>query len=293
MDLLQSLANGVLIGSVYALIAVGLTLVFGVMDIVNFAHADFLMLGMFGAYFASTEFGIDPLLAAPVIGLVAFLLGALTERVIIEPIIKAPPAAQIMATVGLGLVLANGAAALFGNDFRSVDTAYQTLSFNVFGINFVATYLYAALYALVVAVLLALFLNRTEFGKAMRATAQNRGAAVLLGINPRKMYMIAFGIGVGLSALAGAVILPYALVYPAVGQQYILIMFTVVVLGGLGSVRGAIIAGIVVGVIQSVSTFFLATELQNLAVFIVFFAVLVLIPGGVLGRVRSAVAAKV
>jgi branched-chain amino acid transport system permease protein len=136
------------------------------------------------------------------------------------------------------------------------------------------------------------FLNRTEFGKAMRATAQNRGAAVLLGINPRKMYMIAFGIGVGLSALAGAVILPYALVYPTVGLQYILIMFTVVVLGGLGSVRGAIIAGITVGVIQSVSTLFLPTELQNLVVFVVFFAVLVLIPGGVLGRVRSAAAAR-
>lgn len=292
MDLLQSVANGLLIGSVYALIAVGLTLVFGVMDIVNFAHGEFLMLGMFGGYFASEVFGVDPLLAAPVVGFIVFLLGALMERVIIEPIIKAPPVAQIMATVGLGLVLANGAAALFGNDFLSVNTPYQTASFSFFGINIVATYLYAAVYALVVAALLALFLNRTEFGKAMRATAQNRGAAILLGINPRRMYMIAFGLGVGLAALAGSVILPYALVYPAVGQQYILIMFTVVVLGGLGSVRGAIFAGLTVGLIQSLSTLVLPTELQNLVVFIVFFAVLVLIPGGVLGRVRSAAAAK-
>lgn len=293
MDLLQSLANGFLIGSVYALIAVGLTLVFGVMDIVNFAHGEFLMLGMFGAYFASTALGIDPLLAAPVIGLIVFALGALLERVIVEPIIKAPPSAQIMATVGLGLVIANGAATFFGNDFRSVSTPYQTQNFNLLGINFAATYLYAALYALVVAALLAFFLNRTEFGKAMRATAQNRGAAVLLGINPRRMYMIAFGLGVGLCSLAGAVILPYALAYPTVGQQYILIMFTVVVLGGLGSVRGAIFAGIAVGVIQSLTTLVLPTELQNLVVFLVFIAVLVLIPGGVLARVRSAAAARI
>jgi branched-chain amino acid transport system permease protein len=288
MGFLQSLANGLLIGSVYALIAVGLTLVFGVMDIVNFAHAEFLMLGMFGGYMASNHFGIDPLLAAPLVGAVVFVLGAVLERIIIEPIIKAPPLAQVMATVGLGLVLANGAAALMGNDFRSVKTSYQTTAFTVLGLRLSATYLYAAVYALVVAVLLALFLNRTEFGKAMRATAQNREAAVLLGIDPKRMYMIAFGLGVGLAALAGSAIVPYTLVYPFAGQQYVLIMFTVVVLGGLGSVRGAILAGLAVGVIQSITTLVLASELQNLVVFVVFLAVLVLGPGGVMRRVRRA-----
>jgi branched-chain amino acid transport system permease protein len=288
MGFLQSLANGLLIGSVYALIAVGLTLVFGVMDIVNFAHAEFLMLGMFGGYVASNHFGIDPLLAAPLVGVVVFVLGALLERIIIEPIIKAPPLAQVMATVGLGLVLANGAAAIMGSDFRSVKTSYQTTAFTVLGLRLSATYLYAAVYALAVAVLLALFLNKTEFGKAMRATAQNRGAAVLMGINPKRMYMIAFGLGVGLAALAGSAIVPYTVVYPFVGQQYVLIMFTVVVLGGLGSVRGAILAGLAVGVIQAVTTLFLPSELQNLVVFVVFLVVLVLGPGGVMRRVRLA-----
>lgn len=288
MGFLQSLANGLLIGSVYALIAVGLTLVFGVMDIVNFAHAEFLMLGMFGGYVAAHYFGIDPLMAAPLVGVVVFVLGALLERVIIEPIIKAPPLAQVMATVGLGLMLANGAAAIMGNDFRSVKTTYQTTAIHVLGLRLSATYLYAAVYALVVAALLALFLNKTEFGKAMRATAQNRGAAVLMGINPKRMYMIAFGLGVGLAALAGSAIVPYTLVYPFVGQQYVLIMFTVVVLGGLGSVRGAIFAGLTVGVIQSVTTLVLPSELQNLVVFVVFLVVLVLGPGGVMRRVRLA-----
>lgn len=288
MEILQSLANGLMIGSIYALIAVGLTLVFGVMDIVNFAHAEFLMLGMFGGYVASTKFGVDPLVAAPLVGLIVFAIGAIVELVIIEPIIKAPPIAQVMATVGLGLVMANGAAALLGNDFRSVKTNYQTSSLSVAGLDFSKTYLFAAVYALVVAGLLALFLNRTDFGKAMRATAQNRDAAVLLGINPKIMYMTAFGLGVGLAALAGSAIVPYTLVYPFVGQQYVLIMFTVVVLGGLGSVRGAILAGLGVGVIQSLTTMVLPSELQNLVVFIVFLAVLVLIPGGVLRRVGRA-----
>ena len=288
MDILQAVANGLLIGSVYALISVGLTLIFGVMNIVNFAHGEFLMLGMFGAYFLSTAFGGDPLLMAPIVGAAGFLMGAVVERVLIEPIIKAPQSAQIIATVGLGIVLANAAAAIFGNNFLSVSTPYQGENFSLLGLSFPASFVYAAAYAAVIAGLLGYFLNRTRYGKAMRATAQNRGAAQLLGIDPKRMYMIAFGLGAALVTLAGAVILPYTLVYPFIGQQYVLIMFTVVVLGGLGSVRGAIVAGLAVGVIQSISTLLLSTELQNLPVFIVFFIALVLIPGGVLSRVRIA-----
>lgn len=288
MELAQALVNGLLIGGIYALIAVGLTLVYGVMDIVNFAHGEFLMLGMFGGYLASTVFGIDPLLAAPLVGLLVFAVGALLERIIIEPIIHAPPVAQVMATVGLGLIMVNGVAVALGTDFRSVTTGYQATAFTVLGLTIPTTYLYAGLYSLVVAGGLSVFLNRTEFGKAMRATAQNRGAAELMGISPRRMYMVAFGLGVGLCALAGSVILPYTLTYPTIGQQYVLIMFTVVVLGGLGSVRGAILAGLVVGLLQSLTTLVMPTELQNLVVFTVFFIALVLIPGGVMKRVRLA-----
>jgi branched-chain amino acid transport system permease protein len=287
-QVVQSLTNGLLIGSVYALISVGLTLIFGVMNVVNFAHGEFLMLGMFGAFFASSIFGIDPLLSAPIIGVAGFVFGMIVERVLIEPIIKAPQSAQFLVTVGLGIVLSSAAAALFGNNYLSVKTPYQGENFAVLGWTFASTYVYAAAYAIVMAILLAFFLNKTEFGKAIRATAQNRGAATLLGIDPKRMFMIAFGIGTALAAVAGAVILPYTLVFPFIGQQYILIMFTVVVLGGLGSVKGAIIAGLVVGVIQSMSTLLLPTELQNLFVFVVFFIALVLISGGVLTRVRRA-----
>lgn len=229
MDLFQAVLNGILIGGVYALISVGLTLVFGVMDIVNFAHGEFLMLGMFGAFFAWQYLGIDPLIAALGVGLLVFILGVLLERVLIEPIINAPPLAQVFATVGLGIVLRNGAAALFGNDFRSVQTGYQTQALRLGGLALSTPFVLAFVYVVVTAIALNLFLNRTEFGRAMRATAQNRSAAVLVGIAPRRMYMLAYGLGVGLTALAGAVILPYTVVYPTVGLQYVLIMFTVVV----------------------------------------------------------------
>lgn len=286
-SILQSIANGVLIGSVYGLISVGLTLIFGVMNIVNFAQGEFLMIGMMATFFLSTAFGIDPLVIAPLIGVGGFLFGMLSERIVIEPIIKAPQSAQIIATVGLSLILANGMAVVSGTNFLSVSTPYQDETFNILGLSFSASFVYAAIYALVMAVLLSLFLTKTRYGKAMRATAQNREAVQLMGINPRMMYMLAFGLGSALTVVAGAVILPYTLTYPYIGQRYILIMFTVVVLGGLGSVRGAIVAGLVVGVVQSVSTLVLPIDIQNLPVFVVFFFALVLIPGGVLKRIRK------
>ena len=268
---MQAVVNGILIGGVYALISVGLTLIFGIMHVVNFAQAEFLMLGMFGAFVAWSIFGIDPIVSALVVGVILFCLGALIERTLI---------------VGLGIVLRNGAAVVFGNDFHSVQTAYQTRTIDIGSLSISVPYLLAFSFAAVSAVLLYLFLQRTKFGRAMRATAQNRDAAILLGISPRKNYMVAFGLGIGLTGLAGAVILPYTTVYPTAGTQYILIMFTVVVLGGLSSIYGAMISGLIVGMIQSVSTVFLPTELQNLVLFIIFFAALVLLRGGVLNRVR-------
>lgn len=285
--LIEAVIGGLLIGCVYALISIGLTLVFGIMDMVNFAHAEFMMLGMFGAYAAWVVLGIDPLVSAVVVGFGVFLIGLLVERIVFEPIIKAPAIAQVMATIGISLIFANGAAVVAGTDFRSVTTSYQTRTIGFAGMHFGLTYLYAALYAVVIVGLLALFLNKTEFGKAMRATAQNRSAAILMGINPRKMYMMAFGIGVGLAGLAGAVILPYTLVFPTAGSQYILIMFTVVVLGRLGSVIGAAVAGLGVGVIQSLTTFLLSAQVQNLVVFVVFFVALVLGTGSVQRGIRK------
>jgi branched-chain amino acid transport system permease protein len=284
--LIQAVISGILIGGVYALISVGLSIVFGVMEIVNFAQAEFLMLGMFGAFIGWQYLNVDPLLFAIIVGLIVFGLGALLERILIEPIINAPQLSQVFVTIGLSIVLKNGAAVLFGNDYNSVQTSYQTSVVKLGQYDLSVPYLIAFGFALIATVLLHMFLQHTNFGRAMRATSQNRMSAELLGINPKVVYMVAFGLGVGLTAFSGAVILPYTTVFPTVGEQYVLIMFTIVVLGGLSSIRGVVIAGLLIGIIQSTSSVYFPFELQNLVVFIIFFAALVFIRGGVLKRVR-------
>lgn len=287
---LQALIDGILIGGVYAVISVGLSLVFGIMHIVNFAHAEFLMVGMFIAWFAWYFLGLDPMLGAFIALAVVFVLGMVMQKVLISRIIGAPQVAQIFLTVGLLFVMENGALLLFGADFRSVTTSYQTeaLTFMnmasgdrlIVGLD----KLYAFLMAMGSGAAVWAFLRYTRFGRAMRATAQNAMAACLMGIDTEKMYMVAFGLGVGLTAFGGAVILPYITASPTVGAQYVVLMFTAVVLGGLGSVTGAVVGGLAVGIIQSVSTLFLPIQLQNLVLFVVFIGVLALRPQGLVAR---------
>jgi branched-chain amino acid transport system permease protein len=284
MELLQALINGVLIGGVYALIGVGLTLVFGVMDIVNFAQAEFMMLGMYVAFFLFQVTGIDPILSSLIVFGVVFLIGALVQKGLIQRVMNAPMVSQIFLTVGLTMVLVSTTQLLFGATFRSVTTAYQMLAFHLGPLQFSVPYLIAFGVSITIYFFLWLFLERTDLGRSMRATAQNRSAAILVGINDKQMYVLAMGLGTGLAASAGAVILPYAYVFPTVGHQYALIMFTTVVLGGFGSVPGALLGGIIVGIIQSVSSVYLPTQLQNLVVFIVFIITLVYKPAGLLGR---------
>ena len=288
----QTLIDGVLIGGVYAVISIGLSLVFGVMHIVNFAHAEFLMLGMFIAWFAWAYAGIDPMLGAFIALIITFFIGMGMQRVLIKPIIGAPQVAQILLTVGLLFAMENGALLLFGADFRSVSTSYQTQALTLFSgesgrILVPLDKLYAFLMALLSGASLWFFLNRTSWGRAMRATSQDPMAAKLTGINTDKMYMIAFGLGVGTTAFGGAVILPYITASPTVGSQFVVLMFTAVVLGGLGSVAGAVVGGIMVGLIQSFSALILPIQLQNLTLFVIFILVLALKPEGLTARRRS------
>lgn len=286
MAVVQAILDGLMIGGVYAVISIGLTLVFGVMGIVNFAQAEFLMLGMFVAYYAWAWLGLDPLLAAPLAFAVVFLLGAAIQHVLIKRVLKAPEVAQIFLTVGLLIVLENAALLMFGSGFRSVSTPYQTASLQ-FGPLFISVP-YLAAFAMSVASGLALwlFLKSSWFGRAMRATAQDPMAARLMGIDADRMHMLAFALGVGLTAFGGAVILPYLTASPTVGTQFAVLMFTVVVLGGLGSVAGAVVGGLAVGIIQSLSALVFPIQLQNLVLFVVFIAVLAFRPKGLLGAAR-------
>jgi len=282
LGLLQALVDGVLIGGVYAVISLGLTLVFGVMGIVNFAHAQFVMVGMYAAWFAWAVLGLDPLVASPLAFVVTFALGAAIERTLVRRVFRAPAVAQVFLTVGILIVLDNVALIAFGSDFRSVRTSYQMSSLRVGPLYLSVPYLCAFGLSAAIAAALWFFLARTWYGRAMRATAQDRMAAALFGINPDRMFMMAFALGAGLTAFGGSVILPYITVSPTVGGHFAVLMFTVVVLGGLGNVTGAVVGGIGVGVIQSLSGLFFPIQLQNLVLFVVFIAVLAFRPEGIL-----------
>ncbi|RIK96182.1 MAG: branched-chain amino acid ABC transporter permease [Proteobacteria bacterium] len=282
MAVIQAILDGIMIGGVYAVIS----LVFGVMGIINFAQAEFLMLGMFVAYYAWAWLGLDPLIAAPLAFVVVFALGAVVHQLMIRRVLQAPVVAQIFLTVGLLIVLENAALVMFGSSFRSVTTPYQTSALQVGELFVSVPYLAAFLMSVACGVALWLFMRASWFGRAMRATAQDPMAARLMGINADAMHRLAFALGVALTAFGGAVILPYLTVSPTVGGQFVVLMFTVVVLGGLGSVAGAVVGGLAVGIIQSLSALAFPIQLQNLVLFVVFIAVLALRPEGLLGGSR-------
>nr|WP_311971241.1 branched-chain amino acid ABC transporter permease [Bradyrhizobium diazoefficiens] len=283
MSFIQAILDGLLVGGVYAVISIGLTLVYGVMGIVNFAQAEFLMIGMFVSWFAWAYLGLDPVLAAPLSFAVAFALGWVVQGQLISRVLKALSVAQIFLTVGLMIVLENGALLAFGSQFRSVTTPYQTMSLSLGSLFISVPYLIAFAMSLACGVALWWFMRTSWFGRAMRATAQNPMAAQLMGIDTALMYKLAFALGVGLTAFGGAVVLPYVTVFPQVGGQFVVLMFTVVVLGGLGSVAGAVVGGLAVGVIQALSALFFPIQLQNLVLFLVFIVVLAVRPQGLVG----------
>jgi branched-chain amino acid transport system permease protein len=283
VTVVQALLDGLMLGGVYAVISIGLTLVFGVMGIVNFAQAEFLMLGMFVAYFAWAFLGLDPLIGSALAFALVFALGVAVQELLIRRVLHAPPVSQIFLTVGLLIVLQNAALLVFGSEFRSVHTSYQTQSLHLGPLFISVPYLVAFLMSSLCCLVLWALLRESWFGWAMRATAQNPMAAQLLGIDPARIQRLAFGLGVGLTAFGGAVILPYLTVQPAIGGQFVVLMFTVVVLGGLGSIIGAVAGGLAVGVIQSLSALFFPIHLQNLVLFLVFIAILAVKPSGLIG----------
>jgi branched-chain amino acid transport system permease protein len=282
MALLQAILDGLMLGGVYAVISIGLTLVFGVVSIVNFAQAQFLMIGMYVAYFAWSHLGIDPLIGSLLAFAVVFCLGYLMQQGLIRRVLKAPEVAQIFLTVGILIVLENLALVLFGSQFRSVQVPYQNESLEFLGLIISMPYGIAFCASVLAGLGVWWLLARTWWGCAVRSTAQDPMAARLVGIDPDRVYRFAVGLGVGLTAFGGAIILPYLTVSPAAGEQFGVLMFTVVVLGGLGNVLGAVVGGLTVGVIQSVSGLYLPLQLQNLVLFLVFILTLAVRPEGLL-----------
>jgi branched-chain amino acid transport system permease protein len=282
--LLQAVVTGVLTAGIYALVAIGLTLIFGVVRIVNFAQGEFVMLGMYASYGLWKAFGLDPYLSLLLTMPALFVLGVVVQRWLFQPILHAPDLAQIFMTVGLSILLMNAALFFFTADFRSVKTGYAEAALRVGGLVVPLPRLYAFLGALVLAGLLTLFLVKTDVGKALRAVAQDREMAMLLGIDPWRMYMLAVGLGTALAGAAGSLIVPFFYVFPTVGVVFGLIGFVVVILGTLGSIQGALLAALVVGVAESLGTLFAGSDLGLVVVFVILVVALVVRPSGLMAR---------
>lgn len=282
---LQSIISGLLIGGVYALIAVGLTLIFGVMKIINFAHGEFLMFGMYFAFFLSTLFGIDPYIAA-IAALPLFLLfGWGIQAVLIRPVLGAPDMIQILLTVGISLVLQNLALFFFSADFQSLNLSYSGVTFDAGPARVSLARLLACIVALSVAGGLYLFLKNTDIGKALRACAEEREGALAVGIDVEKMYKIAFGLGIACVAIAGILMTPFFYIAPTVGIPFTLTAFVVVVLGGLGNIPGALVGGLIVGLVESLGEIMLpVASLKSLGTFTIFILILLLRPQGLFGQ---------
>ncbi len=280
---LQALITGILMAGIYALVAIGLTLIFGVVRIVNFAHGEFVMVGMYLSFWLWKLWGIDPYVSLLITMPALFCFGVLLQRFLLQPILRAPDLAQIFMTVGLSVILMNLALFLFTADFRSVKLSYSERAWRVGGVTIPLTRLFAFLGALLLAGLLTLFLKKTDLGKALRAVAQDREVSMLLGINPQRMYLLAVGLGAALAGAAGSLIVPFFYIFPTVGVVFVLVAFVVVILGSLGSIEGALLASLIVGVAESLGILFAGADLGLVVVFAILVAALVFRPSGLMG----------
>ncbi len=285
-----AVVNGIILGGLYGAIAIGLSLIFGVMRVINFAHGSFLMLGLFVPFWLWRLFGLNPYLAILVAAPALFLVGYLVQGTIIAPLFKREramvlePLSVLLLTAGIGLILDNVALMAFGPDFRGItlDFASATLWIgSVLNINY--SRLIAFLGGLILSAGLSLFLARTDLGRSIRSTAQNRDAAMLCGINVSRIYNITFGLGSAVLGIVGCLMIPFYLVSPSVGLAFGVRSFITVVLGGIGSIPGCILGGLILGVVESVAAQFVTATSASIFSFIIFILVLFFRPTGLLG----------
>ena len=284
---LQSLISGILIGGVYALIGSGLTIIFGVMRVINFAHGDLLMLGMYATYFLFSLLHIDPFVSIVIIIPIMFLYGAFLQKVFINRALSALPQNQILLTIGMGLVMSNSIMLAFTSDYRILTTTYSSSSLEVKGLSISEPLVYSFVVTVAITAVLYWFLYKTDIGQAIRATAQDREAAQLMGINVKRMSIIAFGIGTALAGTAGALISPTYYIFPQVGSVFTLKAFVITVLGGMGSIVGAMLGGVLIGVAESVGGVYLGSGWKDVIVFVLFLLVLLFKPSGLLGTSKD------
>jgi branched-chain amino acid transport system permease protein len=281
--LFPAIVNGILNGALYALIALGLTLVYGVLHIINFAHGTLLTAALFAAFFLHQFFGLDPYLALPVLSAAFFAVGYALQRFIIGPASHGEDGNILLVTLGLAVVIENGLLFAFRGDTRTVDLSYSFAVVPVAGMFISVPRLIGFGGAVIVALLLWLLLTLTDTGKAIRAVAREKLGAELSGIQVRHIYAVTFGLGAACVAVAACLLIPTYYVNPHVGNAFVLIAFTTVVLGGMGSIPGALIGGLFVGLVESLCGLYLGESLGQIGIFLMFILVLLLRPGGLMG----------
>lgn len=287
----QALIIGLLLGGVYSIIAAGASLYFGVMRIVNFAHGECLTLSMFICYYLVTLLGLDMYVSMLLCAVIMFAIGYFFQKGIQNKIFQKEkeraPGSLLLFSLGVGMIIKNGCQIFFGTTPKMVSTQYSGGTFDVGSIIVSTPRAMAMVISVISIVLLTLFLQKTETGRALRAVSQNRSVAPLMGIDQSRMFCLAFGIGIGLIGIAGGAMLPFMTLSPSAGSPYGFKAFVIIVLGGMGSIAGALVAGLLIGVIESVGSLVMSPAYANSLGFILFVILLLVKPSGLFGKERS------
>ncbi|MEY4491509.1 MAG: hypothetical protein RLY41_1315 [Pseudomonadota bacterium] len=281
--LFASVLNGITTGAVYALIALGLTLIYGVLHIINFAHGASLMVALYGVYFLKEQLGIDPYLALPIMVPAMFAFGYLLQRGVINRASHGKDENILLVTLGISIILENLALLFFKSDTRNIETAYTLTTVSIGPAMIALPKLVSFAGALVVSAVLLGVMRYTDLGRAIRAVAKEKQGARLMGIDVDHVYAMCFGIGLACLGAAACFLLPAYYVNPLVGSGFVLVAFTIVVLGGMGSFVGALIGGLLIGVVESIGGLYLGESLGQVGIFAIFIAVLLLRPQGLFG----------
>jgi branched-chain amino acid transport system permease protein len=282
--IIQTAISGILMGFIYALIAAGLSLIFGLMEIVNFAHGEFMMISMYTAFWLFMLFGLDPIFSIPLCALLLFLVGVATHHGIIKRILHAPMLVQLTATFGLAIFLRSLAQFLWTPDFRAVTDPIASGRVEILGIYLGIPQIVASAGCILAFALLYGFINYTETGLALQATAQDREAASLMGIRTDRMYALGWGIGSACVGVAGALLSNYYFIFPEVGLLFALIAYVAVAMGGFGSIIGALVAGVLIGLIEALGGLLIDPAFKYAIIFMVYLGVVISRPQGIFGR---------
>ena len=282
--IVQLLVSGVMLGGIYAIMSIGLTLIFGVLKVVNFAHGEFLMLAMYVAWAITSVAGVNTYTAIIVVVPALLVFGAFVYLLIIRPAVDKPHLVVVFATMGLSILMQNLALVLMTADLRDVPPLFGGTPFKLGPIYLRTELVLGFVISVTVTLALMIFIKRSYIGKAIRATVQDRDAALLMGINVPSLFMLTFAGGSALVGLAGCIMLPLYSTFPTVGLNFVLIAYVIVVLGGMGSMDGALLGGICIGLVQSLSGYYVAPAYGQMFYFLLFLLVMVCRPNGLLGQ---------